>query len=142
MKRLTEYSEQVKEDSHLSEDEQKIVAEYKRQIKVVEHQRNAVEKGLSGDMRALASDAGKYYKLEQKDHSDVLAEKKKEAALRAAVDKKLAELRHHDELVDKRNVSAAQVADKKAFEAEVKKAVAAALEKANSSSRNSSRQVQ
>ena len=123
MQKLTAYASQVKVDKVLNDEEKALVNEYKRQMQIVEKQRDEVEKGLSGDMRVIAKDA-----------ADELAEKKKIAALKDAVAKKLEQMKAHDQAQEKRDVSAAQAADKAVFEAKVNRAVAAALAKANKSS--------
>ena len=124
MQQLSVYAAQVKNQAQLNEAEKETSKEYRKEIKIVEHQRNALEKGLVNEEKEVATDELKYAQLKKKDRDDVHAEKVKEMAIRAALDKKLLEIRRHDQLVDQNDVAAQKAIDKKFYEIALKKALA------------------
>ena len=60
MQQLSVYAAQVKNQAQLNEAEKETSKEYRKEIKIVEHQRNALEKGLVNEEKEVATDEVKF----------------------------------------------------------------------------------
>ena len=138
MEAINNVTSKIVTDSKLSAREQALIDEYKKALKIVENQRDKVELALGQEEKIVLKDAQKYAALQDDERVKILAEKKKEDAIKAAVDKKLQELKNADQLAEKKH----EKEQKAAFQKQLEDAVARAVEKAKTEARKTNEKNQ